>query len=218
MIWRTLLGCLFGYATVAALSAQSTFTYGLVENNRYKAPSGEYVITLPIQPELGGRITDTPEVVTFQDNVGLHASIACFGLDLVQRRDEETKGRRDYLIWFFGQHVQRQFRERFDGASIESARFIPELLDGALLVYNLLPGGSMFNERVPTGQDGAAPVAKRGNLLFLHHHHLYVVSIELAEKVLDPSSFSLSVAEQDEVLRKRLLELVGRMSFNPPLA
>lgn len=218
MLWRfiTVFACACG--GVGSAWGQSTFLYGTIENNRYTPPSGEFTVTLPVQPEMGGSVTDTPQVVTFQDQLSLHASIACFALDSAQLREEEMRGRRDYLTWFFAQHVQPQFRQRYEGASIESARFMPEVLKGALMVFNLLPGGSMLGERVPLLDDGKPPVAKRGNLLFVHHKHLYVVSLELAEKSLNASAFDWPVAQQDEVLRQRLMELVGRMEFSPPAA
>ncbi len=200
------------------VSAQQTgFLYGSIADNRYEAPSGEYSLKLPAQIGLAGEVVDTPEVVTLQDHVRLHASVACFGLDIGLKRRDETLGRRDFLVGFFREHVQPQFSQRFAGAKIESARFTPELLHGALFVFNLLPGGSMFGERVVTLPDGSPPVAKRGNLLFLHNNHIYVLSIELAEKVLDPAGFELDEEAQNRVLQERLLELVGRMDFRQPL-
>ncbi len=205
-------------AVLPVANAQQTgFLYGLLENNRYRAPNGEYTLSLPLRIELGGEVVDTPEVVTLQDHVSLHASVACFGLNLGLKRQDETLGRRDFLVSFFREHVHPQFSQRFEGARIESARFTPELLNGALFVYNLLPGGSMFGERVATLPDGSSPIAKRGNLLFLHNNHIYVLSIELAEKVLDPAGFVMDEEEQNEVLHQRLIELVGRMTFRNPI-
>ena len=208
----------FGISGAANLMAAGFgFLYGSVEDNRYLSPSGEYSITLPMQIETGGSLVDTPEVVTLQNELGLHASIACFGLNLSLKRQDENLGRRDFLAGFFRSQVQPQFTQRFKGSTIESARFAPDLFGGALFVYNLLPGGSMFGDRAPVGEDGAPPVAKRGNLLFLHNNHIYVLSMELADKVLDPAGFTLNIEEQDALLQKRLIGLVGRMNFRIPL-
>ena len=62
------------------------------------------------------------------------------------------------------------------------------------------------------------PVAKRGNLLFIRNEHVFVISIELAEKVIEGKSYGKSVAEQDEILRKRLLEMVDKITFTKPAA
>ena len=198
------------------LDAQPTPLLGEVSDNQYHAPTGEYAINLPVQPDLGGTITDTREVVTFQDGISLHASIACFSLNSAQKREEQTRGRRDYLIWFFRNQVQTQFQKRFEQATTESARFIPEMLDGSLMAFSLLPGGSMFGERIPAPHDGSLPTAKRGNLLFLHHDHLYVVSLELAKLLLDESIGQLTDEEQNEILRQRLVDLIARITFKVP--
>ena len=199
----------FGISGAANLMAAGFgFLYGSVEDNRYLSPSGEYSITLPMQIETGGSLVDTPEVVTLQNELGLHLSL---------KRQDENLGRRDFLAGFFRSQVQPQFTQRFKGSTIESARFSADLFGGALFVYNLLPGGSMFGDRAPAHEGRAPPIAKRGNLLFLHNNHIYVVSMELSEKVLDPDGFTATVEEQDAILQKRLMDLVGRMSFRVPL-
>ena len=75
----------------------------------------------------------------------------------------------------------------------------------------------MFGDRASNREDGSSPVAKRGNLLFLHNNHIYVISMELSEKVLDPAGFTQDTEEQDTMLQKRLMDLVGRMTFRLPL-
>ena len=195
-----------------ALRAQPLL-HGKLEGNRYTSPTGEFSITVPVLPELGGTINDTANVVTFQDQFSLHASIACFAMDATQRWENETRGRRDYLIWFFTNFVQSDFSARFPGAEIESAKYFNSFLGGSLLVFNLLPGGSMFEHRIARTAGEPPPVAKRGNLLFVHDDYVYVVSTELAEKVVERSTYNTPVAEQDEILRKRLMDLVARITF-----
>ncbi|HEX2101688.1 MAG TPA: hypothetical protein VHF69_13530 [Candidatus Synoicihabitans sp.] len=187
--------------------------HGKIEGTRYHSPTGEFSITIPVLPELGGSIEDTPNVVTFQDEFNLHASIACFEMDATHRWENETRGRREYLIWFFSNFVQSDFRERFPGSQLESAKFFGSFLSGSLLVYNLLPGGSMFEHRISLIGDEAPPVAKRGNLLFVHDGHIYVISTELAEKVVERRTFNKSVEDENEILRKRLFDLVARITF-----
>jgi len=198
-----------------ALVEAQTRLAGRVEGTHYVSPSGAYKIAIPVLPELGGNIVDTPEVVTFEDDFNVHASIACFKMDATQRWEQETRGRRDYLVWFFGNFVQADFQSRFVGAKVESAKFIPAMEGGALLCYNLLPGGTMFASRPSFSATEEVFVAKRGNLLFLREGHVYVLSIELAERALERRTYEKTVAEEDEILRKRLLELLGRMSFTP---
>ena len=187
---------------------------GIIEGDKYLSPINAFRVTIPVLAELGGSITDTENVVTFQDVFSTHQSIACFKMDATQRWEEETRGRKEYLIWFFSNFVQADFQQRFPGARIESAHFLPSTQDGALLTYNLLPGGSMFIARVAINTAVEPPVAKRGNLLFVKNGYVFVLSIELAEKVVERSAYDKTVADEDALLRQRLLGLLGKISFS----
>lgn len=218
MLSRVLSFLLLHFLAGGVLVAQQAL-HGRVEDGRYHSPTGEFSVTIPVLPELGGTVSDTENVVTFQDEFNVHASIACFEMDATQRWENETRGRREYLIWFFSSFVQSDFQERFPGAAIESAKFYPSFLNGSLLVFNLLPGGSMFHHRIALRANEEPPVAKRGNLLFVHDDNIYVVSTELAEKVVERRTYDKPIDEQNKVLEKRLFDLVGRITFaseSPP--
>ena len=185
---------------------------GRVVDNQYISPIGAFRVAIPVLAVLGGSITDTENVVTFQDRFNTHQSIACFKLDSTQRFEDDARGRKDYLIWFFANFVQADFEQRFHGARIESAHFLAELQAGSLLVYNLLPGGSMFAGRVIAAPN-APLIAKRGNLLFVRKDHIFVLSIELAEKTLEGTLYNKTVEEEDALLRKRLTDLLSKITF-----
>ena len=189
---------------------------GRIEGRTYVSPTGLFKVTIPVLPELGGDLTDTPNVVTFQDDFNVHVSIAAFPQDATQRWENSTRGAKDYLVYFFSNFVLSDFRQNFEGVQIESAKFVPGVLDGSLLTYLLVPGGTMFPDRLPAVSNDVLPVAKRGNLLFIRNEHVFVISIELAEKVIEGKSYGKSVAEQDEILRKRLLEMVDKITFLKP--
>jgi hypothetical protein len=190
---------------------------GKVEGKTYVSPTGAFKVVIPVLPELGGDITDTPNVVTFQDDFNLHVSIAAFPQDATQRWEFSTRGAKDYLIYFFSNFVLSDFKQTFQGVQIESAKFVPGMLEGALLTYILIPGGTMFPERAP--QIGERlPVAKRGNLLFVKNGHVFVISTELAERVIEGRSFNKTTAEEDEILRNRLNDIVAKIAFAKPAA
>ncbi len=191
---------------------------GRIEGRTYVSPTGLFKVAIPVLPELGGDLTDTPNVVTFQDDFNVHVSIAAFPQDATQRWENSTRGAKDYLIYFFSNFVLSDFRQNFEGVQIESAKFVPGVLDGSLLTYLLVPGGTMFPDRLPAVSNEVLPIAKRGNLLFIRNEHVFVISIELAEKVIEGKSFGKSVAEQDEILRRRLLEMVDKITFLKPAA
>ncbi len=186
---------------------------GRVDGRTYISPTGAFKVSIPVLPELGGSITDTENVVTFQDDFNIHISIAAFPQDATQRWEMSTRGLKDYLVYFFSNYVLGDFRQTFPETSIESAKFVPSVLDGSLITYILLPGGSMFMDKVPMISAGPAPTAKRGNQLFVKNGHIFVISIELTERVLERTTYKKTTAEEDELLRQRLNEVIVRLQF-----
>ena len=210
-MFRSTLALLLALVATTAIHAQGLV--GKVEGRTYVSPTGTFKVTLPILAELGGEITDTPNVVTFQDDYNVHVSIAAFPQDATQRWEFSTRGAKDYLVYFFSNFVLRDFKQTFEGVQMESAKFLPGMQDGSLLTYFLVPGGTMFRERLPLGWTGAPPVAKRGNMLFVRNGHVFVISIELAERVIEGRLYSKTTAEEDELLRNRLNDIIAKMSF-----
>ncbi|HWA27954.1 MAG TPA: hypothetical protein VG734_20045 [Lacunisphaera sp.] len=206
-----LLSCL----ALAGLSAIAGPLTGRMEGEQYVSATGEFRIRAPVLTELGGNIEDSESVVTFSDAFSTHVSIACFELDATQRWEFETRGRRDYLLYFFTDVVMANFTSRFPGSKVESARYLPDLLEGSIIAYSLLPGGSNFTPPdIGVGASSKEPVtAKRGTLLFVRNRHVYVVSTELAERSTQRNSYHQSVEQENEQLSARLIALAGRMTF-----
>jgi hypothetical protein len=221
MLRRFLIVLVIGFA--ASLHAQGEgpppALYGKIATGTYLAPGGAYKISIPVLPELGGVVTDTENVVTFQDDFTTHVSIAAFPQDATQRWELATRGAKEYLIYFFSNFVMPDFQQRFEGARIESAVFLPTLQDGALLTYTLLPGGSMFAERATLSDTpDRTLVAKRGNLLFVKNGRIFVISTELAERVMERVNYKKTTAEEDKLLREHLLDLLSKIQFPKPAA
>lgn len=192
--------------------------YGVVKGSHYTIASGLFRVAVPVLPELGGQVHDTENVVTFDDDVSTHVSIAAFPFDLSQKWEFETRGVRDYLAYFYAEFVFPDFLQRHPGSLNEASEFSPELQGGALLVYTLLPGGSFFEDKasvLPTPRQ-EPPVAKRGTLLFVREGAIFILSAELAERVTQRSTFQKTPAEENALLRERLLALVGRMTIPAP--
>ncbi len=202
----------------SGVSAQTAGLAGKMEGDLYVSATGEFKFSSPVLPELGGTITDTENVVTFNDNFNLHVSIACFPQDASQKWEHETRGRRDYLLYFFTTFVLADFRGRFPGSRIDSVRYVPELMEGALIAYAELPGGSYFEgrNRVLGNPDTPPVTAKRGTLLFVRAGHVYVISSELAERATERSTYQQPVEKENTVLADRLTALTGRFIFPSP--
>ena len=198
--------------------AQVAGLAGRMEGDIYLSPTGEFKLPAPVLLELGGKIEDTENVVSFSDDFNLHISIACFPLDASQKWELETRGMRDYLLYFFNEIVLVDFQSRFPDSKIESARFLPELMDGSLIAYALLPGGSFFEDknRVLDAAPANPVTAKRGTLLFVRNRHIFILSTELAERATQRSTYKQSVENENAQLSARLTELAGRLIFTAP--
>ncbi len=205
-------------AVVRAQEAPASALYGKIKDNVYIAPGGLYKVAIPVLPELGGQVHDTENVVNFDDSISTHVSIASFPLDAAQKWEYDTRGVRDYLAYFYANFVLPDFQTRYHGAKEETTLFVPEFMDGAILGFTLLPGGSFFdgkNNILDAPPDGPA-VAKRGNLLFVRNGRIYVVSTELAERVTQRSVFHKTPEEENKILRGRLMDFTARIEFPPP--
>jgi len=213
-MFRLLPSLLCGLLATAAATHAAPLI-GIMEGESYVSPTGQFRIRTPVLPELGGSITDTPNVVTFQDNFGTHVSVACFEFDATQRWEYDTRGRRDYLLYFLTDVVMANFQQRFPGSRVESARYLPALREGALIGYSLLPGGSEFEQatRVLNGPPADPVTAKRGTLLFVHNRYVYAISAELAERATQRTTYRLTREQEDEQLAARLTGILERMSF-----
>lgn len=190
---------------------------GRLDGNYYVSPRGTYRIAIPVLPELGGVVSDTDKVVTFQDNFSIYISIGVFAQDASQRWELSTRGPKDYLAYFLGNFVMPDFEQAFPGSQVESIVYSPTLFNGALIAYTLLPRGSMFRgKRTLLGVELVPVVAKRGNLIFVRNSSIYVISTELAERETERSTYKKTVAEENEILRTRLLDVVRKLEFARP--
>lgn len=194
--------------------------HGDIQGDVYFSPTGAFRVNIPVLPELGGTVTDSANVVTFSDDIDIYASIAAFPMTREQKWEFETRGVQEYLTYFFGNFILPDFTSRFAGAKVETVSFLPKYQGGTLETGVLLPGGSSFNDQLPLFGQEAPPVAKRGFFCFAKHDHLFVLSTELAERMLQPSTYKKTADEESVILRRRLQELVAKMVFlepaNPP--
>jgi hypothetical protein len=184
----------------------------------YVSPTGAFKVAIPVRRETGGSITDNANVVTFQDDFNILYVIAAFPMNSSDKWELSIKPRQEYLKDFFAQSMLPQFRRAFPGVQVEpQGTFIPSMLEGSLVVYTLLPGGSLFASKVAVLDPSLAPpVAKRGNLLFVHNGFIFVISNELAERVTEGSAWTKTPAEEDVELRERLADMANKIQFLTP--
>jgi hypothetical protein len=203
--------------SATAQEARAKGLAGSVSGNLYISPTGAFSIEIPVLPALGGAVTDTPKAVIFQDNFGLQVSVGAFAQDATQKWELSTRGTKDYLTYFLGNYVLPDFRGYCPKTTVESAVFTPEVMDGAVFAFLLMPGGSMFEVQNVFGRPAAEPVAKRGNMIFVKNGFTFVISTELSERVTEGSSYKKTAEEENRILRARLLGIVQKMQFSAPV-
>jgi hypothetical protein len=188
--------------------------YGLIdENNHYTNPGGQYRIVIPVLAELNGTVNDTPAIATFRDPYGVHVVVACLPFEPELRTELTTRGRKDFLSWFYSRHIQTSYQQSFPGTTAESARYLPSVQDGSLLVMSLIPNGTAFADRVFIREGETPPVAKRGSLVFIKNDYIFIVTTELYERILKRDTFKKTTEEEDAILRGRLMDILGKMTF-----
>ena len=197
--------------------------YGKIEGDPvhgegfYVSPTGLYKVKIPVLPQLGGTVTDTLNFVTFDDDFNLHINIGALPLSKELKADFDAKGPKDFLADFFRNLVMPDHARAFPGAQMEpNAIFMPKYHDGAILIFTLLPGGSAFENRVRISATSGPAVAKRGHLCFVQSGYVFIIWTELAERVLERSTYKKSAEEENTILRQRLMALVGNMQFFAP--
>ena len=186
---------------------------GRIDGDRYIAPGEVYSVPVPVLHGDNATIMDNGEIVVFKDKVATLLTIAAFPMPPVARWEHETTPPRDYLIAFFRDNILRDYVRGFPGSTIESARFLPEVFGGALVAFTLLPDGSVFTPPAPRAPSAPALVAKRGHFVFVREGRIFVLAIELAERITRTADTALTTAEEDQVLFDRLVTVLAAMRF-----
>lgn len=186
---------------------------GRIDGERYIAPGDTYSVPVPVLHGDNATVIDNGEIVVFKDKVATLLTIAAFRMPPVARWEYETTPPKDYLIAFFRDNILRDYAHEFPGSNIESARFLPEIFGGALVAFTLLPDGSVFTPATPRAPTAPPLIAKRGHFVFVRDGRVFVVAVELAERVTRSEGPALSIAEEDQVLFDRLVTVLTAMRF-----
>ncbi len=186
---------------------------GRLADGRYTAPGATYSVAVPVLHGDHAAIFDNGEIVVFRDKVATMLTIAAFPMPAIAKFEYETTGAREYLVAFFRDNILRDYRQEFPDSAFESARFLPDVLGGAMVAFTLLPGGSAFDSTGPAAPVAAPPVAKRGHLVFVRNNHIFVLAVELAERVTERDTYKLTTAEEDRLLFDRLVTVLATLRF-----
>jgi hypothetical protein len=180
-------------APTATAPAPEHKLHGRIEGERYFAPGDLYSVPLPVFHGTDSAVMDTAEIVVFKDKVSTLLTIAAFKMPAYEKWRFEGMEPKEYLYEFFRDNILRDYRHEFPESSIESARYLPEVFAGAMVAFTRMPGGSAFASPAASNPLAPAPVAKRGHLRpSSATGYIYVVAIELAERVTQPATYKLT--------------------------
>lgn len=202
-------------ALLAPLSAQEDEgIYGAIdEYNQYISPGGFFTMPIPVLPELGGVVHDTPSVVTFRDMYGTHVFVGRVAIEEPLRTEFVSRPRKEFLAGAFATHILPQYSRLYEGTTTSVAKYLSTVHDGAVFVSALIPNGTSFADRVVLLEGEAMPAAKRGFLVFIKNDELVIISTELYERVLLRDTFKKTPEEEDAILQRRLLALANSITF-----
>lgn len=188
------------------------------QNLVYTSPSGLFSIPVPVLQELGGKIVDTDLYVNFEDDYTTHITVGVIQMDATFRWELATMEKKDFLVRAFGSMVLPQFKAASPTTKDDSVKLLPKFKDGALLVCTLHPGISHFSSRTALfggGQDNP-PTARRGTLMFTQGEYLVIISSELGERATERSAYTRTDAQEQELLKDRLVNLAKGLKLNVP--
>lgn len=191
---------------------------GRIADDRYFAPGDVYSVPVPVLQGEGSTIMDNGEIVVFKDKVSTLLTIAAFPLPPIAKWEYETTPPKDYLITFFRDNVLRDYRLEFPETTIESARFLPDVHGGTMVAFTLLPNGSAFQPAEPRAPTAPSAIAKRGHLVFVRDGRIFVIAVELAERVTAQAEYNLNQAQEDHILFNRLVTVITAMRFGQETA
>jgi hypothetical protein len=213
---RLALLSILAFVPLISPAQESGALAGRVEGDAYISATGAFRMPIPVDQALGGSLSDTSNIVMFKDNFSTYITIVAKPLDATDRWELSTEGVKGYLVKFLKGTLFPDFQRVDKESKLESVLFAPTMFDGSLIAYVLLPGGSMFAARQPLdGAEAKVPVAKRGNLVFIKNGFIYVISTELAERVVEGSAYTKTTEEENVLLRERLSDIVHSITFMP---
>ncbi len=208
---------LIALAVTAPLVAQeeAPALLGVIDEaaNTYTAPGGHFRIAIPVLPELGGTVEDSLIVTDFRDEYGTHILVAHLPLNASLREALEKKERKDFFTEFYARQILAEYQSTYPGSKIESARFYKNIADGSLFVSILVPGGSAFRDLLFLKEGETEPLSKRGSLLFVKNDRIFIITVELYERILKRDTFRKTTEEEDAILIDRLRAILNKMSF-----
>ncbi|MEH2373748.1 hypothetical protein [Nostoc sp.] len=176
----------------------------------YQSPLGNFTVTIPVDPQQGGRIQSQEGVVGFSDDIGTLLRIDYYPFPLEQLEELESVGQEEYLQTILvDKYVPQAIFTNVPDASVEYSEYLEDILRGAYYVLIDMPKGSTISKQENNGT-AIRLDAYRGLLTFVSGEFLYIVSSQ--HSFIDGETPD-SVEEEAEDIKESILEFVETIEF-----
>ncbi|MHC5824785.1 MAG: tellurite resistance TerB family protein, partial [Nostoc sp.] len=171
----------------------------------YQSPLGNFTVTIPVDPQQGGRIQSQEGVVGFSDDIGTLLRIDYYPFPLEQLEELESVGQEEYLQTILvDKYVPQAIFTNVPDASVEYSEYLEDTLRGAYYVLIDMPKGSTISKQENNGT-AIRLDAYRGLLTFIRGEFLYIVS---SQHSFINGETPDSVEEEAEDIKESILEFV----------
>ncbi|MDZ8185667.1 MAG: hypothetical protein RMX96_12530 [Nostoc sp. ChiSLP02] len=176
----------------------------------YQSPLRNFTVSVPVDPENGGRIQSQEGVVGFSDDLGTLLRIDYYPFPAEELEELESVGQQKYLQSILVEkYVPQAILANVPDASIEYTEYLEDTLEGAYYVLVDMPKGSTISKQENNGT-AVRLDAYRGLLTFINGEFLYIVSSQhsfLNGEIPD------SIEEEAEYIKENILEFVETIEF-----
>ncbi|MEH1836624.1 MAG: hypothetical protein V7L29_32385 [Nostoc sp.] len=176
----------------------------------YESPLGNFTVSIPVDPQQGGRIQSQEGVVGFSDDIGTLLRIDYYPFPLEQLEELESVGQEEYLQTILvDKYVPQAIFANVPDASVEYTEYLEDTLRGAYYVLIDMPKGSTISKQENNGT-AIRLDAYRGLLTFISGEFLYIVSSQ--QSFIDGETPD-SLEEEAEDIKQSILEFIETIEF-----
>jgi hypothetical protein len=176
----------------------------------YESPLGNFTVTIPVDPQQGGRIQSQEGVVGFSDDIGTLLRIDYYPFPPQQLEEMESVGQQEYLQSILVEkYVPQAIFANVPDASVQYTEYLQDSLEGAYYVLIDMPKGSTISKQENNGT-AIRLDAYRGLLAFISGEFLYIVSSQ--HSFLNGETPN-SIEEEAEYIKENILEFVETIEF-----
>ncbi|BAZ32785.1 hypothetical protein NIES4074_52920 [Cylindrospermum sp. NIES-4074] len=177
----------------------------------YESPLGNFIVGIPVDAKLGGRIQSQEGVVGFSDDLGTLLRIDYYPLPPEQLEEIESIGQEKYLqSILIDKYAPQAIFANVPGAEVKYSEYLADTLAGSYYVLIDMPKGSTISKQENNG-NAIRLDAYRGLIAFINDDFLYIVS---SQRSFFNGDTPGSVEEEANDIKRVILEFVESIEFS----